>query len=155
MTCPDMQEQMSAWVDGELPPDLTAAVDGHLASCVSCRMQARSMRALKHAIAQLPSREAPPGAVRARVEALRFQRRRAGAVRAAAWLASAVACVAIVMGIFYFGPLDERPDSLAAMLAAVEHGAYVTPLSVQEAWGKYVAGLSGLAVQMCVVLVPI
>lgn len=96
MTCAEMRERLSAWVDGELPQDLTAAVDGHLASCVSCRRQARSMRALKHAIAQLPSRDAPPGAVRARVEALRFRSRRAQAARAVAWLASAVAAVALV-----------------------------------------------------------
>lgn len=33
--------------------------------------------------------------------------------------AAAAACVAIVVGIFYFGPRDERPDSLAGMLASV------------------------------------
>ncbi|MBI1872409.1 MAG: zf-HC2 domain-containing protein [Acidobacteria bacterium] len=96
MTCAQMREQLSAWVDGELPHDLTAAVDSHLASCVSCRTHARSMRALKHVIAQLPSREAPPGAVRARVEGLRFRSGRTRVARAVAWLASAVAAAALV-----------------------------------------------------------
>jgi len=114
-----MREHLSAWVDGELPQDLAAAVDGHLASCVSCRMQARSMRALKHAIAQLPSREAPPGAVRARVEALRFRSRRARAARAVAWLASAVACVGIVWAAVHMrGGVPPSPHELAEELVA-------------------------------------
>lgn len=97
MTCAELSEQVSAWVDGELAEDLAAAVERHLTQCATCRTRATSMRALKHAVAQLPSREEPPGAVRARVEALRFHSRRARAVRVVAWLATIAAGMAIAL----------------------------------------------------------
>jgi anti-sigma factor RsiW len=117
MTCEEMREQVSAWVDGELPHDLSATVDDHLASCVSCRSRARSMRALKHAIAQLPSREEPPGAVRARVEALRFPSGRARAVRVVAWLAAIAAGIAIAVAAVHLRsgmPTHDLAEELVA-----------------------------------------
>ncbi len=100
MTCAEMREHVSAWVDGELPEDLAAAVERHFTQCATCRTRATSKRALKHAIAQLPSREEPPGAVRARVEALRFRSRSVRAARAVAWLMAVGAGIAIAVVAF-------------------------------------------------------
>lgn len=85
MTCAQITEQLSAWVDDELSTDVAHAVDTHLATCASCQARAHSMRALKRAIARLRSRESPPGAVQARLEALRFQQPRWRA-KVAPWL---------------------------------------------------------------------
>src|SRR5207244_516737 len=47
----------------------------HLNQCPAGRARLESLRAVKHALARLLNREAPPGAVRARVESLRFDHR--------------------------------------------------------------------------------
>src|SRR5262245_2008498 len=98
MTCVEIGEHVSACVDGELPADLAATVEQHLSQCSACRARAASLRALKHAVARFPSREEPPGAVRARVEALRFSSRRARAVQVLTWLATLAAGIAITVG---------------------------------------------------------
>src|SRR5260370_41967598 len=101
MTGGDMREQLSAGVDAELSLEDMHAVDVHLATCASCRARASSMRALKHAIARLPSREPPPGAVHARIDVLRFEQPRRGQVTrvlAAVALVAAVAATALYFG---------------------------------------------------------
>ena len=119
MTCGDARDQLSAWVDGELSPEATHAIDEHLAGCPSCGAQASTMRALKHAIARLPSRETPPGAVQARVAALRFElvRRRS--------LAGALAALAIVAAVLTFALYlragGTREDHLSADQLAADH----------------------------------
>src|SRR5262249_39948146 len=94
-------EHVSAWMDAELPEDLAAHVEQHLAHCTTCQTHASSLRALKHAVAQLPSRKEPPGAVRARVEALRFGNRRAAVARTVPGLTAVAALVAIVVAAFH------------------------------------------------------
>ncbi|MBI3491690.1 MAG: zf-HC2 domain-containing protein [Acidobacteria bacterium] len=100
MTCAHITDHLSEWVDGELATEVAHAVDTHLATCASCQARAHSMRALKHAIARLPSRESPPGAVQARLEALRFQQSRRRA-NVAAWLMGAGAAVVIGVVALY------------------------------------------------------
>jgi len=79
--CGEGLDGLSAKLDGALPPRERDLVDGHLAACPECDRRLRSLRALKHAIARLPSREAPPGAVRVHVESLVFRGRRSGRLR--------------------------------------------------------------------------
>jgi anti-sigma factor RsiW len=73
MNCEQINELLSPYVDEELPPRERSEIDAHLAGCTWCLEHVTSMRSLKHAIARLESRDEPPGAVRARVEALRFR----------------------------------------------------------------------------------
>ncbi|PYQ22112.1 MAG: hypothetical protein DMF81_13305 [Acidobacteria bacterium] len=75
MSCDRSAELLSAYLDGALPPAEREALEAHLNQCADCRARLESLRAVKHALARLPSREAPPGAVRARVESLRFAHR--------------------------------------------------------------------------------
>jgi anti-sigma factor RsiW len=101
MTCREAHAQLSAWVDGELSPEAIHEVDEHLATCARCRAHASAMRALKHAVARLPSREVPPGAVQARVAALRFERprhRRLASVVTALVSLAAVLAIAVALG---------------------------------------------------------
>jgi anti-sigma factor RsiW len=96
MNCAQFGEVLSCYVDDELLPGERRQAEAHLAGCGSCREQAASARGLKHAIARLPDREEPPGAVRARVEALRFGKARSpSARRAAGLLGVALLAVAI------------------------------------------------------------
>ena len=36
MNCDTLQAQLTAWRDGELPPETTAEIETHLASCAEC-----------------------------------------------------------------------------------------------------------------------
>ncbi|MEX1243190.1 MAG: zf-HC2 domain-containing protein [Thermoanaerobaculia bacterium] len=74
MTCDRIADLLSPYVDGELAPGERSEIDAHLVGCAPCLAQVESARCLKHAISRLAEREEPPGAVRARIEALRFQR---------------------------------------------------------------------------------
>jgi len=73
MNCEQVSELVSPFVDEELASSERSGIDAHLAGCASCLQHVASARSLKHAIARLESRDEPPGAVRARVEALRFE----------------------------------------------------------------------------------
>jgi anti-sigma factor RsiW len=73
MNCEQINELLSPYVDEELAPRERSETDAHLVGCASCREHVASVRSLKHSIARLESRDEPPGAVRARVEALRFK----------------------------------------------------------------------------------
>ncbi len=105
MTCTELALHLSTYGDHASPPDERAAVETHLEECEACRARLASMRTLKHAIARLPSKEEPPLAVRARIEALalragpsgerpglRLGRPRARRLRWAAALAGLLAC---------------------------------------------------------------
>ncbi len=73
MNCEQTNELLSPYVDEELAPSERSEINAHLVGCASCLEHVASVRSLKHAIARLESRDEPPGAVRARVEALRFK----------------------------------------------------------------------------------
>ena len=46
MNCQDVEPYLSAFVDGELPPDLHSAVAAHLQDCPACRMLCDDLRTL-------------------------------------------------------------------------------------------------------------
>ncbi|MBI2375708.1 MAG: zf-HC2 domain-containing protein [Deltaproteobacteria bacterium] len=95
MTCEPHRSRLSAHVDGMLASGERAEVDRHLRECEDCRERLASIRAVKHAIARLPSKEDPPGAIRARIEALRFGERRPR--RSLTWALVALACLLIII----------------------------------------------------------
>ena len=44
MTCRDLVETVTAWLEGTLPPDERARFDSHLARCPECRTYVEQMR---------------------------------------------------------------------------------------------------------------
>jgi anti-sigma factor RsiW len=64
-----MNEQLSALLDGELPPAETAALSAHLAACQDCMRTWGELADLRAAIAGLERAEVPPG-LEARILAL-------------------------------------------------------------------------------------
>jgi anti-sigma factor RsiW len=117
--CSEWFERLSARLDGALTPEESEAARGHLAACAACDRRLRSMRALKHAVARLPSREAPPGAVRAHVESLVFSRRRSRRrLLALQVLLAASVAVAIWASVAVRRPAEVRSARLADELAA-------------------------------------
>ncbi len=101
MTCLDLLEAISAYIDGEATREERLAVERHVASCAECAARLGSFRALKHAVARLEGRTVPPEALKARVEALRFGPVRLGArfgrMMAAAGLVAATLVVLLAV----------------------------------------------------------
>jgi anti-sigma factor RsiW len=107
-------ELLSAYLDGVLPAEEREAVDAHLAVCDTCRRRLQTLRALRHAIARLPSRDEPPGAVRAHVDALRFTHR-ARWRRPVLWgsLVAAAALIAVATAVRVLAPPPRMAHELA------------------------------------------
>ncbi len=118
MPCGRSILSLSPYVDDELPPAEREALQSHLSECVECRTRLDALRALKHAVARLPSREQPPGAIRAHIEALRFDQPKRGAWRP--MTLAAVAALALVVGGVSFIRSREGAQRLADDLV-VDH----------------------------------
>lgn len=59
--CPEVQDRLSAWLDGELAPEVAAGVARHLESCAGCRRELAQLEALEQALGSLPEAALPPG----------------------------------------------------------------------------------------------
>lgn len=59
MTCEELQDSLSAYVDDELTPPMRAACDGHFAICPVCRAELADMKLLARRFATV-ARPAPP-----------------------------------------------------------------------------------------------
>lgn len=118
MTCEQGRELLSVYLDGEVAGADRQALEAHLEECSACRTRLHAMRALKHAIARLPSREAPPGAVRARIEAIRFGRHRTVVERIVTWIVIAATVVLAALGGWYVVARFTRRSLVADELVA-------------------------------------
>ena len=135
LSCVATRRRLSAFLDGELPVDDQVAVDGHLRRCLDCADELAAMRGVGD---MLRARSAAAAAacgsdldgldadILSRLAAEReeslaaqvsraFQDMRLGLAAVCSTGATMVS-VLLVVGIFYFAPLSERPDSLAGMM---------------------------------------
>ena len=56
---PIADQELSAYVDGQLSPDARARVEQHIESCAACRETVDELRALRSALQALPREDAP------------------------------------------------------------------------------------------------
>ncbi|MBI4278052.1 MAG: zf-HC2 domain-containing protein [Armatimonadetes bacterium] len=113
--CHEIQDRLSGYVDGALPPGERAAVEAHLRECETCRATIADLEALKRLLVSTPPPPLPPG-LSARIHSrLRVQRsaspgarrapRRAWFVRrAASATAAAVLLAALLIGLPWSPP---------------------------------------------------
>ena len=110
-----VDEEVVAYLSGELAPAERARVDAHLPTCAACRRAVDESRALLAALA--PGRPAPPPLDWARYQAeLRAkvaQRRRGWWMRP--WPALAAAAVATVVLVLTLHTPDRRLTDLASL----------------------------------------
>ncbi len=97
MKCPEIQDHLSAWLDGELAPEVAAGVARHLESCAGCRRELAQLEALEAALGSLPDAALPPG-LPEKVKARLPRPRRRG------WQSLALAAC-LVLGIFLGGTM--------------------------------------------------
>jgi hypothetical protein len=121
------EEALNAYADGSLAATEAADVEGHLASCVSCRQLVDDLRELLSATARLDSRE-PPVRVWPRVErAIRLEQEHAAAGPqdgAARGLEDAAGRLQ---------PTDRHPSALTAAEQGARTGHYATWLAAAAA----------------------
>lgn len=96
MTCGEIQEQLSAWLDGELPEELKNLVAAHLQGCARCRRELAALERLSAAF-QLLVVEPP----RDLVPLVRRRLRRP----LVAWAHNLALAACLVVGLFVGGTL--------------------------------------------------
>lgn len=94
--CLEVQDRLSAWLDGELAPEVMTQVERHLEGCAGCRQELALLTALDQALGDLtaPVPAGLPEKVRAR---LRRPSRR--------WWQNLALAASLVLGIFLGGTL--------------------------------------------------
>lgn len=135
LSCVAARRRLSAFHDAELPVAAQVAVDVHVRNCLDCAnelsvlrdvgdvLRAKSAAAAAHHAPDLEHLEAD---ILTRLEAEReesvsaqvsraFQDMRLGLAALCSTAATLVSAL-LVVGIFYFAPQPERPDSLAGMM---------------------------------------
>ncbi|MFQ6099016.1 MAG: anti-sigma factor family protein [Armatimonadota bacterium] len=86
MKCLDVNEQLSAYLDGELPPHLLAEVASHLRECKSCAGELAELARVRSAVSSLPPAQPPGYAVERVLRAvMRVHRRRTASARVRGW----------------------------------------------------------------------
>jgi anti-sigma factor RsiW len=143
MACID-QKKLSAYLDGELPPEENAALEEHLARCAPCREELSRLAFVSEALEALDGVE--PGPYFApRLKRLAVGERGRGWVRRAfvPAAAAAAAALSLVLGGFLGRALYVEPNgaSVAANGELVEYLG-VAPVedfpdgSLGETWGE-------------------
>ena len=105
MKCHEAQEQLSAWLDGELDGEVRARISQHLAGCVTCRRELAQLEALNAALGSLAV-PAPPDLAAKVLARLAPPRRR--------WWQNLALAASLVVGIALGGALAQSVYPLAA-----------------------------------------
>jgi anti-sigma factor RsiW len=119
MKCHEVQERLSAWLDGELPEAVGVALTAHLERCETCRREWLQLRALDAALDNLAA-PVPPGLAEKVAARVWRPPRRLG------WQSAALAAC-LVLGIALGGSLAR---SFHGTAAATGNGAEVASLEV-------------------------
>src|SRR5207247_3201189 len=96
---PFADEELSAWLDGELTPSRAARLEAHLAACPPCAARAEDLRAIVSELARLEAPQATP-LLWSRVSARTAPRRAPARIAALrrAWLPAGVGIAAALAG---------------------------------------------------------
>ena len=105
--CQVFEEDLSAWIDGELAAPRRAAVEAHLASCRACTARVEALRAVDRALLALPEPALGAGLGERLAERLAADRGSPGPARLAARR----------LGRRRFAPALALPVAAAAALA--------------------------------------
>jgi hypothetical protein len=125
MTCRQIENELSAFVDGELTDAVRAEVQAHLAGCERCRRRLAELERLSDGVARLPRLEATP-----RFVLVLFRRLRAGEEPRRSWAdfvfrplwlklpVEAIAVLAVAVGVMFLS--QREPKRQACVCEAVK-----------------------------------
>jgi hypothetical protein len=144
-SCSSVRRRLPDFCDGELPVGEQIEVQAHLRHCAACAAEVQELRDVGDALraGAIEVRDDLGGLSATVVSRLKAERDESLPVRVSAlfedlhvvWAAlsaaaATAACLAVMVGMFYFAA-RERPDSLAALLAAAAApGSNANPVSV-------------------------
>jgi anti-sigma factor RsiW len=115
MICHEVERDLEAYLDGELPVRPTLEVAEHLASCSACAAREERARALRAHLRVTAPRPEVPFALRERIGAAldladrRTLRGRQALVRRPVWLATAAAAAAVLLAVWLGRPAGPAP----------------------------------------------
>ncbi len=115
--CLEVQDNLSAWLDGELAPEVMTQVERHLQSCAGCRRELALLTALDQALGAMPA-PLPQGLP----EKVRSRLKRPGRP----WWQNLALAASLVLGIYLGGTLAR--DFYIQPQAASGSGAEVASL---------------------------
>ena len=130
INCPEVRESLSAWLDGELAPEMAAWVDRHLESCDACLRELAQLEALEQALAALPAPAAPPRLPEK--VAVRLQRPRRH------WWQSMALAASLILGIVLGGTLARD------FYPVPQETGFATEVASLEAFHDFPQGSMGL-----------
>jgi anti-sigma factor (TIGR02949 family) len=96
MDCRDVEDRLSAYLDGELPVELKSRVAAHLAGCEACQRELAALARLEAALGRLQA-PVPPALAEAVLTRLARHRR--------PWWRSLALAASLVLGIVLGGTL--------------------------------------------------
>lgn len=116
MSC-GFEEDLTAYVDGELPPARRAEVEAHLGACAGCRSTHALLRGAVARLAELPAFEPSPHtrrAVLAKLDAVPspWWERLKGLLRPGVLMPSAGLAAAVAVALLVVGPGPDAPPEL-------------------------------------------
>ncbi len=131
MKCNEVQEHLSAWLDGEVSEELSAALATHLDECPACQAELAALERLDAALAELEAL-APAGlaaAVRRRLPR-----------PASPWRQSLALAACLVLGIFLGGSLT---GTLYPGMKSANDNGYGNEVASLEIFQDYPQGSLG------------
>lgn len=132
MKCSEIQEQLSAWMDGEVPEELGAQLSDHLAGCPACRAELAALERLDAALAGL---EVPvPQDL-----ATKVRRRLPSPAPVMPWFKSLALAACLVLGIFL-------GSSLTGILYPASANGITSEMASLEIFQDYPQGSLGGAI---------
>ena len=99
LTCETCEPELTAYRDGMLHPAVARAMEGHLATCGSCRARLRDYDVIAERLAELPLIEAPAW-LEARVIGAVTGRTRAKRILSRGLAVAGALCFALSIGLF-------------------------------------------------------
>lgn len=151
-SCPAVRRRLAEYHDGELTIEQRVVIQEHLRACPACDAEAEGLGAISMALRAAAAQQSHTtdssrldGLAAGVVSRFRAEREEsiAGTVHrmfedlhlvwaALGATAATFACLAIIVGIFYFSRA-ERPDSLAALIHALSNpGTNANPMQVDD-----------------------
>lgn len=112
LTCSEVLERISAYLDGETEPALSDGISRHLAECSACRTEAERLSEVDLALRELPRYEVSRGFTAALVAAVREP---AAPSRKPDWPSRIFARIFEMFEEFIRPPEPQRPEGIHAL----------------------------------------
>jgi len=163
MTCRQIENELSAYVDGELADAVRSEVQAHLGACERCRQRLAQLERLSDGVARLPRLEPPP-----RFVSDLFRRLRARPEPRQSWVdwvfrpvwlklpVEAVAVLVVAVGVMFLAQHGQKREQCGrcATITDPKAAAPTAPAEVEARKGEAMTAPTAAAPEPATVLSP-